>query len=464
TPAMGMGLLVTALIEERREARKAVAARTLAEEEVVRLAYHDPLTKLPNRLLIQDRFRQAIAYAERESCKLALLSLDLDKFKTINESLGHGLGDELICEVALRLISCVRDTDTVGRQGGDEFLVVLSAIKDVDVIAPVLMKIIERLREPCHIGGYDLHTSVSVGIALFPDDGPDFDILLKKADTALSRAKDAGGNVYQFFDEQMNVDAIERLDLSNGIRRALDQKEFILHYQPQIDILTGRVIGAEALIRWQHPEIGMIPPGRFIPIAEEGLLIVPIGEWVLGEACRQAVAWRKAGLPELVVAVNVSAGQFKRGNVEETVIKVLKETGHNPACLELELTESVLLQDVDIVMATVKRLKTLGVKLSIDDFGTGYSSLSYLKRLDVDKLKIDQSFVRDMAVDPANLAIVHAVVQMAHSLNLKTIAEGVEDIGAANQLRNLGCDEVQGFYFSRPLIESDFARFLAQHS
>jgi len=438
-----------------------ISERKIAEQQIEFLAYHDPLTGLPNRLLLQDRFEHAMACADRAKTKLALLFLDLDNFKNINDSLGHGAGDALLKEVASRLAECVRETDTISRQGGDEFLVVLPDLSDTDDALPVLAKILERLQEPFYADDDELSTSVSMGVAIFPNDGSDFETLLKKADMAMYRAKGAGRNAYRFFDEIMNVEAVEHLTMRNGLHRALERGEFVLHYQPQIELAGGEVVGAEALIRWNHPELGLVPPGRFIPVAEESGLIVPIGEWVLHEACRQAMAWKRAGLPELSIAVNLSAVQFKRSNVEKAVICALQSSGFDPALLELELTESILIQNVEQVLAAVKRLKLLGVKLSIDDFGTGYSSLSYLKRFDIDKLKIDQSFVRDLARDEDDAAIVRAIIQMARSLNLKTVAEGVEDIGILRRLRLLHCDEAQGYHIARPMPAEAFAAYLA---
>ena len=437
-----------------------ITERKAAEQQIEYLAYRDTLTGLPNRLLLNDRFEQAKAYADRSRTKVALLFLDLDNFKTINDSLGHAVGDHLLKEVALRLGEGIRDTDTVSRQGGDEFLIVLSDLADTDTIAPILDKLMQRLRETFWIDGHELSTSISVGITLYPDDGNDFESLLKKADMAMYRAKDSGRNTYRFFDEQMNVEAVEHLAMRNGLRRALERDEFVLHYQPQIDLDSGRVVGAEALIRWRHPDLGMIPPGRFIPIAEDSGLIVPIGEWVMREACRQGTAWKQAGLPQMLIAVNLSSVQFKRGDVVQTVISALEASGFNPALLELELTESILIGNTENVLATMQRLKLLGVKLSIDDFGTGYSSLSYLKRFDVDKLKIDQSFIRDLSTDADDAAIVRAIIQMAQSLNLKTLAEGVEDAQMLEQLRIFRCDEVQGYHFARPMPAEELARFI----
>ena len=439
-----------------------ITDRKRAAERIEFLAYHDTLTELPNRTLVQDRFHQAMAYAERSRSKIALLFLDLDNFKTINDSLGHLIGDSLIRTIAGRLVECVRDTDTVSRQGGDEFLIMLTALEDADAMAPILVELMNRLDKSCVVEGNELTTSASIGISLYPDDGRDFDSLLKKADIAMYRAKEAGRNTYRFFDDQMNVETVEQLRLSSGLRRALAEDELVLHYQPQIDIATGNLIGAEALMRWHHPELGMIPPGRFIPIAEDSGLIVPIGEWALREACRQAVSWQRTGMHKLIVAVNLSAIQFKRGDVEQSVIRALEESGLNPGLLELELTESIIIQDTEKVLETVQRLKRLGVKLSIDDFGTGYSSLSYLKRFQVDKLKIDQSFVLNLASDDEDAAIVSAIVQMARSLGLTTIAEGVENDRALARLREFGCDEAQGYFFARPMPGEEFIAFRAR--
>ena len=432
-----------------------------AEERIEFLAYHDALTQLPNRMLVQDRFGQAMAYADRARAKVALLFLDLDNFKTINDSLGHLTGDELLIEVATRLSESVRDTDTVSRLGGDEFLVVLPALTDADDIAPVLVKLMGRIGEVVEIDDQELNTSASIGIAIYPDDGADFETLLKKSDMAMYRAKESGRNTYRFFDDQMNVDAVEHLRMRNGLRKALAREEFVLHYQPQIDIGSGELIGAEALIRWNHPDFGMVPPGRFLPIAEDSGLIVPIGEWVLTEACRQAAAWGKAGIRGLVIAVNLSAVQFRRGDIEQSVVRALEASGLDPALLELELTESILINNTEHILATVKRLKLLGVKLSIDDFGTGYSSLSYLKRFQVDKLKIDQSFVRDLVTDAEDAAIVRAIIQMADSLGLTTIAEGVETEPVLSLLRDFGCNEAQGYHFARPMPSEDLPAFRA---
>lgn len=438
-----------------------ITERKKADAQIEFLAHYDSLTDLPNRLLAKDRMEQAMMHADRENAKVALLFLDLDNFKTINDSLGHPIGDALLISVAKRLGECIHDTDSLSRQGGDEFLVILTDVSDADVINCISEKILAQLEKPFNIDGMVLTTSFSIGIAVYPNDGRDFDMLFKKADTALFQAKEAGRNTFCFYTEQMNIDATEHLQICSGLRHALENNEFVLHYQPQINLASGKIIGAEALIRWNHPEFGMVPPGRFIPIAEDSGLIVPIGEWVLQEACRQAFAWNQTGLAELVIAVNLSSVQFKRGNLEETVIRALTESGLDPVFLELELTESILIHDTDTVLDTVRRIKSFGVKLSIDDFGTGYSSLSYLKRFAVDKLKIDRSFIRNMVNDPSDAAIVYAIIQMAKSLNLKIIAEGVEDEDMLALLRLYHCDEIQGYYFARPLPADQFSLYLS---
>ncbi len=439
-----------------------VTERRRAEERIHALAYHDPLTELPNRVLFRDRIGQATAHADRAKTKVAFLFLDLDNFKTINDSLGHAVGDALLRMAAGRLRQCVRDTDTISRQGGDEFLIMLTDLPETDAATPVVQKLMEQFHVPFEIEDSELTTSVSIGIALYPDDGEDFDALLKKADTAMYRAKDAGKNAYRFFDLHMNVEAVEHLSIRNGLRFAVERGELVLHYQPQFDLNSGEIVGAEALVRWNHPQHGMVLPGRFIPVAEESGLIVPIGDWVLREACRQAAAWRRAGRAGMVVAVNLSAAQFTHGRLDKSVIGALEEAGIDPSMLELELTESILIRDTEATLATVKRLKSLGVRLSIDDFGTGYSSLSYLKRFEVDKLKIDQSFIRALAIDPQDAAIVRSIIQMARSLGLRTIAEGVEHESLLQYLRAYHCDEAQGYHFGHPMPAQDFAGYLSR--
>lgn len=437
-----------------------ITERKAAEKRIEFLAYHDPLTELPNRLLLKDRFDQAVAHAQRAGLRVGLLFIDLDRFKTINDTLGHDTGDALLKEIAKRVTSCVRGTDTVSRQGGDEFLIVLSDLNHPDDACPILLKLIDRLQEPFYSESQEIGTSASMGISIFPDDGADFETLLKKADIAMYQAKDAGRNTYRFFDEAMNLEAVEHQFIFGRLRRALERDEFVLHYQPKIDLASGAITGAEALLRWNHPELGMVPPNRFIPVAEESGLINPIGEWALHEACRQAKLWNSPGRPALSIAVNVSAVQFRRGDIENSITRALTATGLDARLLELELTESILIQNAESVLASVKRIKLMGVKISIDDFGTGYSSLSYLKRFDIDKLKIDQSFVRDLATDPDDAAIVRAIIQMARSLNLRTIAEGVETVEMLELLRTFQCDEAQGYYFARPMPAESMEAYL----
>ncbi len=435
--------------------------RKTAEEQINYLAFHDALTGLPNRQLAKDRLDHAIAYAAREKSGVALLHLDLDHFKAINDSLGHSIGDELLKEMATKLDDCIRDTDTLCRLGGDEFLIILANVIDPEIISSIAVKVQETLGATFRIQGHELTTSVSIGITVYPDDGRDFDILLKKADTALYKAKENGRNAYQFYTEQMNNEAVEYLKIRNGLRQALIHDEFLLHYQPQINLADGKVVGVEALIRWRHPELGVLQPSRFITIAEDSGLIVPIGDWALRQACKQAVEWRRIGLPPIIVAVNLSAVQFKRGDIEKSVLQALHESGHDPNYLELELTESILIQDTSRAMDTLTRLKEMGMKLSIDDFGTGYSSLSYLKRLNVDKLKIDQSFVRDMVNNKNDAAIVQAIIQMARSLGLQVIAEGVEDEQLVSMLFHQQCHEAQGYHFARPMAPGAFVDYMA---
>ncbi|MDP2830015.1 MAG: EAL domain-containing protein [Sulfuricellaceae bacterium] len=441
-----------------------ITERKKTEAQIEFLAYRDALTKLPNRLLAMDHLGIAIAYAERAGTKTAVLFLDIDNFKTINDSFGHATGDALLIAVSKRLRDCTRETDTISRQGGDEFLIVLADVPDTDSISYVAEKILGQLEETFHISGKEISTSLSIGVAVYPDDSKDIDTLLKFADTAMYHAKEAGRNASRFYTEQMNVDAVEHQHIRVGLKRALERGEFALYYQPQINLSSGALVGAEALIRWNHPERGLLLPGSFLAIAEESGLVVPIGDWVLHEACRQASAWRKAGLPEFVVAVNVSAMQFQRGDLEQSLMRALAESGLPPSLLELELTESILIQDTEKVLETVQRLKSYGLMLSIDDFGTGYSSLSYLKRFNVDKLKIDRSFICDMIHNPNDASIVRAIIQMASNLNLKTIAEGIEDEFLLSFLRLQYCDEGQGFHFSQPLPADEFALYVAKYA
>jgi diguanylate cyclase (GGDEF)-like protein/PAS domain S-box-containing protein len=437
-----------------------ITERKEAEARIEYLAHHDPLTGLPNRVLFRDRMGLAMAWAERNGGKVALLFVDLDHFKTINDTLGHPVGDALLQQVAQRLRACVRDTDTISRLGGDEFLVALTDVADSEDVAQVASKITESLAVPMQVQGHDLSVTLSAGIAMWPDDGQDFDLLLQRADTAMYQAKAAGRNTWRFYTAQMNAEALERLQLRAALRRAMEMGELQLHYQPLVELASGQVVGVEALLRWRRAGGELVEPARFIPVAEESGLIVPIGEWVLREACAQAARWQRQGLGELVVAVNLSAVQFRRGNLEVSVAQALADSGLDPQWLELELTESLLLDDAEGVLETARRFKTLGVRLSIDDFGTGYSSLAYLKRFDVDKLKVDRSFVRDMTTDPDDATIVRAIIGMARALKLRVIAEGVENAETARLLGIYRCDEAQGFHYARPMDGAALATWL----
>ncbi len=438
-----------------------ITERKQAEQRIDFLAHHDPLTELPNRLLFKDRFERAVAHGLRADTRTALLFVDLDRFKAVNDSLGHLVGDMLLRDAARRIASCVRETDTVCRQGGDEFLVALTDVRENEAVARVAEKVLAVLAQVFKIDEHEVMISSSIGIALAPDDGKEFETLLRKADIAMYHAKDAGRNTFRFYNERMNVDSHERMDLRQRIHRGLERDEFQLHYQPLVDLASGRIVGAEALLRWLCPERGLIAPAHFIPIAEESGLIVPLGDWVLHEACRELKAWHALGHPQLSMAVNLSAIQFRRGGLETSLQAALDRSGVPASALELELTESILLHEADQALAVIQRLKGMGVRLAIDDFGTGYSSLAYLKRLAVDKLKIDQSFVRDMAHDPDDAAIVRAVIQMAKSLNLAVLAEGVETALVADSLRHMECDLVQGFHFGHPVSAEEFRRLIA---
>lgn len=437
--------------------------RKVAEDKASFLSHHDALTQLPNHELLKDRLQQAISMAERSHSLGALIVIDIDRFKTINDSLGYALGNQLLVEVAQRFSDCLRETDTVSRQGGDEFSLLLPTIANIETCVSFIGAFMNALSQPFLLMEQEISLTASVGISIFPEDGTDFDTLLKKADTAMYQAKSAGRNTYRFFNESMNDEALEQLTVSVGLRKAIELNQLVLFYQPQIEITNGVLIGAEALIRWQHPEWGMVPPGRFIPIAEETGLIVPIGDWVLQEACREVAKWRDAGMQDPLVAVNLSALQFAHGDIEASVARAIERAGIEPRMLELELTESIMIRDTENVLAKVKRLKSMGVKLSIDDFGTGYSSLAYLKRFAVDKLKIDQAFVKELVSNQDDAAIVRAIIQMAYSLGLRTIAEGVEDGEVLDLLRQYHCDEVQGYYLGRPMPAADFMKFLLAH-
>jgi len=428
-----------------------ISERKEREERVRHLAHHDFLTDLPNRVLLNDRITQAISLAERNRTQVAVMFLDLDRFKTVNDSLGHTVGDKLLQEVARRLRASMRASDTVSRQGGDEFVILIPDMADAADVARAAQKVLDAVAYPYSIDGHELVTTPSIGISVYPNDGRDVETLLKNADAAMYHAKESGRNNYQFFTQDMNTRALERLSLERSLRRAIDREELRLHYQPQYDVRTRQIVGVEALIRWEHPDLGLIPPGRFMRFAEDTGLILPMGEWVLREACRQNRAWQAQGLPPVRVAVNISALQFRNAGFSHTVQTALKEAGLESRWLVLEVTESVIMQDVERVTDALEQLKSLGLELAIDDFGTGYSSLSYLKRFPIDRLKIDQSFVRDITSDDDDAAITSAIIGLTRNLGLRTIAEGVETREQLQFLQEHGCDEAQGFLFSRPL-------------
>lgn len=432
-----------------------------SQADLTHLSMHDALTDLPNRLLMQERFNEAIALAEEDGTRVALMSFDLDNFKIINDSLGHAAGDELLRRIAERLKGLIRGSDTVSRQGGDEFLVLLGDVDTTETLELVARRFQELVARPLVLHDIELVTSLSIGISVYPDDGTDFGTLLKKAELAMYQAKAAGRNAYCLFSEEMNTNTYERLGIEQDLRQALVREEFKLQYQPIVDLHSGLPVAVEALIRWHQPERGLVGPTLFVGVAEQMGLIVEIGEWVLQEACEQAMRWREAGLPDLIMSVNLSAVQLRRGNLEAVVKAALRDSGLPPHCLELELTESMLLQDSDASLILLQNLKALGVKLSIDDFGTGYSNLSYLQRFQVDTLKIDKSFVQNLGENTQHHAIVNAIIQMAHSLNLRTIAEGIEDQSTRQMLAELGCDLGQGYLFAKPLAPEDFAALAA---
>jgi len=435
-----------------------ITEQKVIEKKIEYMAHHDALTGLPNRTLAKARAEQIIAQAKRSDSKAAFLFIDLDGFKAINDTLGHSVGDLMLKTIASRLKECVRECDIISRQGGDEFLLILSDLKEENVIASTTEKILAELEKSFDTNEHTLSLSGSIGISIYPDHGESFELLLKNADTAMYKAKESGKNGYHFYTQQMTHNIIGQFKIQNDLKMALENNEFTLFYQPQIDLATNRITGVEALIRWFHPKLGMIPPMNFIPIAENSGLIVSIGQWVIEEACRQVALWQKMGII-ISVAVNISAMQFKRGNLEEIVKNALHSSKIDPKQLELELTESVIMHNTETTLECVHNLKRLGIQLSIDDFGTGYSSLAYLKRFAVDKLKIDQSFVRDILKDQEDAVIVQTIIQMAKNLNLKSIAEGVENADVLSIINNYGCDEVQGYHFAKPMESSAFETY-----
>ena len=439
--------------------RDVSAARSMALE-MTHLAQHDFLTGLPNRMFLNDRVTQAIALAPRHMKKVAVLFLDLDGFKHINDSLGHPIGDRLLQSVAKRLVDCVRGTDTVSRQGGDEFVVLLSEMEESEDAAIGARRMLQAVAEAHSVDHHDLHVTTSIGVSVFPDDGLDAETLIKNADTAMYQAKENGRQSYQFFKPSMNVRAVERQSIEESLRRALERQEFTLNYQPKISLRTGEITGAEALIRWTHPTRGPVSPAHFIPVAEDCGLILPIGNWVLREACRRARSWVDAGLPAISMAVNISAMEFRNDGFLDGVFSILQETSLDPKALELELTESVLMKNAGSTESILKALRSKGVQLAIDDFGTGYSSLSYLRKFPIDALKIDQSFVRQITTAPDETTIVTAVIGMGRSLKLRVVAEGVETQEELAFLQAQQCDEAQGYFFGRPVPHEQFAQLL----
>jgi diguanylate cyclase (GGDEF)-like protein len=427
--------------------RDVSAAQTMALK-MAHSARHDFLTSLPNRMVVEDRISLAVILASRQQRKLALLFLDLDGFKHINDSLGHAIGDKLLRSVAERLVKCVRDSDTVGRLGGDEFVVFLSELDLAESGAICAQKILAAIMARHSIDGHDLHVTTSIGISVYPDDGLDAETLIKNADIAMYQAKENGRQSYRFFKGEMNVRAVERQSIEEDLRRALERNEFSLHYQPKVNMTTGKVTGAEALLRWTHPVRGSVSPVEFIPIAEACGLILPIGRWVLHEACRQAQIWLRDGLPPIRIAVNTSSMEFRAENYLEDVLSIIESTGILPGSVELELTESVLMKHMDSTKSVLNALRERGVHLAVDDFGTGYSSLSYLKKFPIDTLKIDQSFVRQIDTDHDEATIVTAIIAMGRSLGMRVVAEGVETEEELLFLKAHECDEAQGYYFS----------------
>jgi diguanylate cyclase (GGDEF)-like protein/PAS domain S-box-containing protein len=437
-----------------------VSAARAMSDQMTHSAQHDVVTTLPNRLLLSDRISQSISLARRQKKHLAVIFLDLDRFKYINDSLGHATGDQLLRSVSRRLLASVRASDTVSRQGGDEFVILLSEITHPAHAATSAIKILLSLNAPHSIGGQELHIDGSIGISVYPEDGEDAETLIKNADTAMYHAKERGRNNFQFFTAEMNLRAVERQSLEGNLHRALEREEFLLHYQPKVNLGTGEITGVEALIRWQQPDRGLVPPAQFVPIAEDCGLIVQIGRWVMREACRQARAWQDAGLPLLPIAVNVSAVEFRHKDFVEGVRTILSETGLEARYLELELTEGVIMEDVESTSFVLQELKMMGIHLVVDDFGTGYSSLSYLRQFPIDALKIDKSFVHQLTSDFEDSTIVSAIINMGKSLKHGVVAEGIETQEQMAYLRTKCCAEGQGYLFSRPLAAAQFADLL----
>ena len=437
-----------------------VSTARAMSSQMTHLAQHDPVTNLPNRLLLSDRITQSIALARRQDRSIAVIFLDLDRFKYINDSLGHAVGDQLLQSVSKRLLAGVRGSDTVSRLGGDEFVILLSEIAHAEDAATSATKILRSLSAPHLIGGQDVEIDGSIGISIYPDDGLDAETLIKNADTAMYHAKQNGRNNFEFFRADMNLEAVERQSLEGSLRRALKREEFLLHYQPKVNLDTGEITGVEALIRWQRPDRGLVSPSEFVPAAEECGLIIQIGRWVLREACRQAREWQVTGLPFKRISVNVSAPEFRAKTFIDGIRTVLRETGLDARYLDIELTEGVLMEDAKSTVAVLQELKLIGIHLAVDDFGTGYSSLSYLQQFPIDVLKIDKSFVQQISGDPNDSAIVSAIIDMGRNLKQRVIAEGIETQEQLEFLRTHHCEEGQGYLFSRPVAAAQLADLL----
>ncbi len=439
-----------------------ISEKKLVEQRLERLMHFDLLTGLPNRILLRDRMQQAIRQTARSKGQAAVLSLGLDRFKNINDTFGHEAGDRILKDVGQLLTGCLREVDTIGRSTGDEYIILLTNVNHKSV-ASVAQRVLDAFARPFNIDGHEIFLTCSIGIAMFPFDGHNGEMLLKNADSAMYHAKESGKNTYQFYSADMNIWALERLELESSLRRALEREELLLHYQPRIDLHTGRMVGMEALIRWQHPQLGLVSPGKFIPLAEETGLIVPIGEWVLRTACHQNKAWQDEGLPPITVSINMSARQFRHHNPAESVARALRQSTLPPQFLEVELTESIIMHEETDSIKKLNDLTAMGIHLSIDDFGTGYSSLSYLKRFPISTLKIDRSFVRDLPDDSDSAAIAATIIAIARSLNLIVVAEGVETKDQLSFLTERECDQIQGFLFSRPLPREEFRELLRRN-
>ncbi|HSY28487.1 MAG TPA: EAL domain-containing protein, partial [Burkholderiaceae bacterium] len=450
-----------------------VTERKEMQDHIQHLAYHDPLTDLPNRAMFNRQLNHAIAHAQRYHKGLAVLFIDLDRFKNINDTLGHDAGDRLLKEMSRRISACLRvsdvvarpekGTDLLARLGGDEFVVLIEEVADSTRVSHIARKILSAMVKEFPLEGQMIHITASIGISLFPEDGRNEFSLMKHADIAMYRAKDRGKNTFQFYSAQMDLHSAELLALESGLRRSLERNEFVLFYQAKVETKTGRITGAEALVRWQHPELGLVSPVHFIPLAEESGLIVPLSQWVLKEALSQNRRWQQLGLPTMRIAVNLSARQFVDENLLTDTVKALQDSGVDPSLLELEITESMMMYNTDKTIQMLAELRRMGIRIAIDDFGIGYSSLSHLKQFPIDIIKIDRSFIKDIPGDKADEAITDAIIAMSKSLKIKVVAEGVETVDQLQFLRMRGCDEIQGYFFSRPVPAADFARLLTEN-